>query len=129
VLDEPGDDVIDAVEYEQWVHDYWEHPDLDLALSQAAVADERAVAIAYVIVDTESRRALNAYTGSLRAYKGRGLARLAKLAVMRRLAEVGVELVLTENDATNAPMLAINDRLGYRPIESRYSYVLDRRAK
>ncbi len=72
---------------------------------------------------------MNAYTGSLRAYKGRGLARLAKLAVMRRLAEVGVELVLTENDATNAPMLAINDRLGYRPIESRYSYVLDRRAK
>ncbi|MBA3788400.1 MAG: GNAT family N-acetyltransferase [Actinobacteria bacterium] len=126
VLDEPGDDVIDAVEYEQWVRDYWEHPDLDLALSQAAVADGRAVAVAYVIVDRESRRALNAYTGSLRAYRGRGFARLAKLAVMRRLAEVGVELVLTENDETNAPMLAINDRLGYRPIENRYAYVLDR---
>ena len=126
VLDEPGDDVIDVVEYDQWVRDYWEHPDIDLTLSQAAVVDGRAVAVAYVVVDRESRRALNAYTGSLRAYRGRGFARLAKLASMRRLAEVGVELVLTENDETNAPMLAINQRLGYRPIESRYSYVLDR---
>ena len=126
VLDEPGDDAIDALEYEQWLRDYWEHPDLDLELSRAAVVDGRAVAVAYVNVDRESRRALNSYTGSLRAYRGRGLARLAKLAVMRRLAEVGVELVLTENDETNAPMLAINDRLGYRPIESRHAYILDR---
>ena len=126
VLDEPGDDAIDAVEYEQWLRDYWEHPDIDFDLSQATVVDGRAVAVAYVMVDHESRRALNAYTGSLRAYRGRGFARLAKLAVMRRLVEAGVELVLTENDETNAPMLAINDRLGYRPIESRYSYILDR---
>jgi GNAT superfamily N-acetyltransferase len=74
----------------------------------------------------ESRRTFSAYTGTLRAYRGRGLARLAKLGVMRRLAELGVTLALTENDETNAPMLAINQRLGYRPMESRYSYVLDR---
>ena len=78
------------------------------------------------MVDVESRRALNAYTGSLRAYRGRGFARLAKLGVMRQLAELGIELVLTENDETNAPMLAINNRLGYTPIESRYAYILDR---
>ena len=39
VLDEPGDDPIDAVEYDQWLRDYWEHPDLDLELSRAAVVD------------------------------------------------------------------------------------------
>ena len=126
VLDEPGDDPIDAVEYEQWVRDYWEHPDLDLELSRAAVVNGQAVAVAYVMVDVESRRALNAYTGSLRAYRGRGFARLAKLGVMRQLAELGIELLLTENDETNAPMLAINNRLGYTPIESRYTYILDR---
>ena len=84
------------------------------------------IAIAYVILDPESRRAFSAYAGTLRAYRGRGLARLAKLGVMRRLAELEVTLALTENDETNAPMLAINQRLGYRPIESRYAYVLDR---
>jgi GNAT superfamily N-acetyltransferase len=126
VLDEPGDDVIDALDYEQWVRDYWEHPDLDLDVGCAAVEDGMAVAVVYVVVDLGSRRALNSYTGTLRAYRGRGLARLAKLGVIRRLAQLGIELVLTENDETNAPMLAINERLGYRPIESRYSYILDR---
>jgi RimJ/RimL family protein N-acetyltransferase len=126
VLDEPGDDTIDAVEYGQWARDYWEHPDLDFDVGRAAVVDGRAVAVAYVMLDLASRRAFSAYTGTLRAYRGRGLARLAKLGVMRRLAELGVTLALTENDETNAPMLAINQRLGYRPIESRYSYVLDR---
>ena len=51
VLDEPGDDPIDAVEYDQWLSDYWEHPDLDLELGPAAVVDGRAVAVAYVMVD------------------------------------------------------------------------------
>ena len=126
VLDEPGDDTMDALEYEQWLRDHWEHPDLDLDVSRAAVVDGNAVAIAYVMVDPESRRALSAYTGTLRAYRGRGLARLAKLGVMRRLAELEITLALTENDETNAAMLAINTRLGYRPIANRYSYVLDR---
>jgi GNAT superfamily N-acetyltransferase len=126
VIDEPGADPIDTVEYEQWVHDYWERPDLDLDVGRAAVVDGKAVAVAYVIVDLESRRALSAYAGTLRGYRGRGLARLAKLGVMRRLAELGVTLALTENDATNAPMLAINERLGYRAVELRYTYVLDR---
>ena len=27
-----------------------------------------------------------------------------------------------ENDETNAPMLAVNERLGYRPLASVYSY-------
>ena len=126
VLDEPSDDAIDAVEYGQWVRDYWEHPDFDFDVGRAAVVDGKAVAIAYVILDPESRRAFSAFAGTLRAYRGRGLARLAKLGVMRRLAELDVALALTENDETNAPMLAINQRLGYRPIESRYGYVLDR---
>lgn len=126
VLDEPGADPIDTLEYEQWVHDYWERPDLDFDIGRAAVVDGKPVAVAYVIVDLDSQRALSAYAGTLRDYRRRGLARLAKLGVMRRLAEVGVTLALTENDATNAPMLAINQRLGYRPVETRYTYVLDR---
>ncbi|MBA2297889.1 MAG: GNAT family N-acetyltransferase, partial [Actinobacteria bacterium] len=126
VLDQPSDDAIDALEYEQWLHDYWEYPDLDLDVARAAVVDGQAVAITFVTLDHDSHRALNSYTGTLRAYRGRGLARLTKLSVVRRLAELNVALVLTENDETNAPMLAINDRLGYRPIESHYSYMLDR---
>jgi len=126
VLDEPGDEAFDAVEYGQWLRDYWEHPDLDFDVGRGTIVDGTAVAISMVLVDRESRRAFNAYTGTLRAHRSRGLARLAKLGAMRRLAELGVTMVLTENDETNAAMLAINERLGYRPVASRYSYVFDR---
>ena len=126
VLDEPGDETFDAIEYDQWLRDYWEHPDLDFDIGHGVVVDGKAVAITFVLVDHESHRAFNAYTGTLRAHRGRGLARLAKLGAMPRLAELGVTLVLTENDETNAAMLAINERLGYRPVASRYAYVLDR---
>ena len=61
-------------------------------------------------------------TGTLRAYRGRGLARLAKLAGIRWCAENGVHTLLTANDSQNAPMLAINERLGYRPNLVREEY-------
>jgi hypothetical protein len=32
---------------------------------------------------------------------------------------------VTQNDETNAAMLAVNTHLGYRPFESRHSYVKD----
>ena len=126
VLDEPGDETFDAVEYGQWLRDYWEHPDLDFEVGRGTIVDGTAVAISMVLVDHESRRAFNAYTGTLRAHRGRGFARLAKLGAIRRLAELGVTQVLTQNDETNAGMLAINARLGYRPVASRFAYVLDR---
>jgi hypothetical protein len=31
--------------------------------------------------------------------------------------------MLTGNDATNAPMLAVNRRLGYAPVSEHYTYV------
>ena len=33
--------------------------------------------------------------------------------------------VLTENDVTNAPMLAVNDRLGFVPSSVRTEAILD----
>jgi len=44
-------------------------------------------------------------TGTLRDYRGRGLAQLAKRATLVNAAKRGVELVSTDNDETNAPML------------------------
>jgi RimJ/RimL family protein N-acetyltransferase len=57
-------------------------------------------------------------TGTLRDCRGRGLAQLAKRATLVNAAKSGVELVFAENDATNGPMLKVNENLGYRPIGS-----------
>ncbi len=47
-------------------------------------------------------------------YRGRGLARAVKLQSLAQAIELGVPVVCTDNDSQNAPMLHINERLGYR---------------
>jgi RimJ/RimL family protein N-acetyltransferase len=76
-------------------------------------------------VDLEGDRAGNGFTGTLRAYRGRGLARLAKLASIAWAAEQAIDSIVTENDETNAPMLAVNTSLGYRPFATWLSFVKD----
>ncbi|MFF8770895.1 GNAT family N-acetyltransferase [Kitasatospora sp. NPDC015120] len=54
------------------------------------------------------------YTGVLRAWRGRGLARALKLHAARHLAGHGVRTAHTEVEAGNVPMVALNTALGYR---------------
>jgi GNAT superfamily N-acetyltransferase len=117
MLDVPGEVAMDAVSYEQWLEDYWRHPDTDLDASVAAVIDERPVAFSHLLIGPGGR-AVTYMTGTLRDYRGRGLAQLVKNATLVNAAERGVELVFTENDEKNAPMLRVNENLGYRPIGS-----------
>jgi RimJ/RimL family protein N-acetyltransferase len=53
------------------------------------------------------------YTCSHPEHRGRGLARAIKLQTLAQAIELGVPTVLTDNDSENAPMLHINERLGY----------------
>jgi GNAT superfamily N-acetyltransferase len=115
--DVPGEVATDDVSFEQWLEDYWRHPDTDLDASVSAVVDGRPVAFSHLRV-APSGRAITDMTGTLRDYRGRGLALLAKRATLVNAAGRGIELVSTENDETNGPMLRINEKLGYRPAGS-----------
>jgi GNAT superfamily N-acetyltransferase len=117
MMDVPGEVSMDAVSFEQWLEDYWRHPDTDLDASVAAVVDDRPVAFSHLRI-APGGRAVTDMTGTLRDYRGRGLAMLAKRATLVNAAKRGVELVFTENDETNGPMLRINENLGYRPVGS-----------
>jgi GNAT superfamily N-acetyltransferase len=121
MLDIPGEVAMDAMSFEQWLKDYWRHPDMDLDASVAAVIDGRPVAFSHIRIAAR-RRAVTDMTGTLRDYRGRGLALLAKRATLVNAAERGVELVSTENDETNRPMLRINEKLGYRPVGTTLSW-------
>jgi RimJ/RimL family protein N-acetyltransferase len=116
MLDTPGDVPMDAGSFEQWLDEYWRHPDTDLDASVAAVVDGRPVAFSQLRV--QGGRAFNDMTGTLRDYRGRGLALLVKRATLVNAARRGVKLVSTENDETNGPMLRVNEKLGYRPTGS-----------
>lgn len=117
MLDVPGEVAMDDVSFEQWLEDYWRDPDTDLDASVAAVIRDRPVAFSHLRI-APSGRAVTEMTGTLRDFRGRGLALLAKRATLVNAASRGVELVCTENDETNGPMLRVNEKLGYRPIGS-----------
>ena len=56
------------------------------------------------------------YTGVLREHRGKGAARALKLATLAQAVELGAESVETDNDAENAPILHLNEELGYREV-------------
>jgi GNAT superfamily N-acetyltransferase len=104
----------DDLRYEEWLEGTFAAPDLSWEGSRVVFAGERPVAFTLLQVDSEMRRAESDMTGTLAEFRGRGLARLAKLSSLLWAAEHGIEDVSTGNDATNAAMLAVNRRLGYR---------------
>jgi RimJ/RimL family protein N-acetyltransferase len=61
--------------------------------------------------------------GTLAQFRGRGLGTAAKLATIQWAAANGITQMFTTNDEANAPMLAINRRLGYTPAGRRVEYV------
>jgi RimJ/RimL family protein N-acetyltransferase len=122
-LDIPFEVPMTHIPFDEWEAAYWRHPLLSREGSFAVLHDGRPVTITLTRVDRAGRRALNDMTGTLRPFRGRGLARLAKLCQLEWSAANGIASVITENDVTNAPMLAVNDRLGYRPFHEVGSYV------
>jgi GNAT superfamily N-acetyltransferase len=111
--DIPNEDV-DDLRYEQWLADYWTHPDLDLESSVAAVVD--GVAVSFSCLDASGDRGVSSMTGTLRSHRGRGLAELVKRATLANAAANGIRLAITHNDETNAAMLRVNAKLGYEPV-------------
>jgi mycothiol synthase len=61
------------------------------------------------------RKAWHDMTAVLRAWRGRGLATALKHATIGWAIDQGLEVLQTGNDVDNAPMRAVNARLGYRP--------------
>ncbi|MEU8221335.1 GNAT family N-acetyltransferase [Kribbella sp. NPDC048915] len=114
--DEPSDTPLDAVEYDQWLDEIWNSPSLDRSLSIAAAAGDTIVA--FSMVETDQDRMWSGMTGTLPAYRGRGLAKVVKSAALRRAATAGITAAYTSNDDENGPMLAVNSWLGYRRVQT-----------
>ena len=128
-IDMPSDEPQTAFNFEGWQWDELEHPNLSKEGSFVVLAGERPVSLGFLTVDFERRVAYNQLTATLPAFRRRGLALLVKLASARWAAEQGIERLMTENDAENERMLALNDRLGYRPLYDQTFWALELEGK
>ena len=124
-LDEPGDVDFSGMTFELWLDDIWSDPDYDYDLGTVAVADGKVVSMSMPLVDPDAGRAVSGFAATLRAYRGRGLAGLCKHHTLAKAATAGISHAIAFNDDTNAPMLAINRRLGYRPFATAFRWRRD----
>ncbi len=63
-----------------------------------------------------ARNGLTIFTGTPRAWRGKGIAFALKVEALARAKKRGLHAMVTQNDEPNAPMRGINARLGYRPL-------------
>ncbi|MGA3526205.1 GNAT family N-acetyltransferase [Melissospora conviva] len=122
--DEPGDVAPDANSYESWRYGVWTDPGLDRCASVAATANGEI--IGFTLVTRDGERMWSEMTATLPQHRGRGLALLVKSAALQRAAEGGVTVAYTSNDESNAPMLAVNSRLGYCRVATQWSCLFSR---
>jgi GNAT superfamily N-acetyltransferase len=120
--DEPSDIEAEFTDYEAWLEETWRHPLLDLGLTSVAVVDGRPAAFTAAYTDGGTRYS-TAMTGTARAHRGRGLAKLAKNDSLHRARAAGYREAFTGNDTGNGPMLAINKWFGYEVGATEVRYV------
>jgi GNAT superfamily N-acetyltransferase len=110
----PGDAKISARPYDEWLAAVWESADTVLDLSVAARYRDEIVAFTMGLGD--HTMIWSKMTSTLPEYRGRGLAKLVKSAALHRAANAGVQGAYTANYDGNAPMIAVNEWLGYHRI-------------
>lgn len=78
-----------------------------------AVHDGKPVTMSYLKYPPVRGMVWTGFTATDRGHRGRGIARAVKLQTLAQAIRLGVPRVRTDNDSENAPMLRINEALGY----------------
>ncbi|MEU7577433.1 GNAT family N-acetyltransferase [Streptomyces sp. NPDC041068] len=124
VADEPSDVAAEMTDYQHWLAETWHHPLISQELTTVALVDGRPAAFSLARTDGEGRYT-SGMTGTARAHRGRGLAKLAKNDSLHRARAAGCTEAFTGNDAGNEPMLAINKWFGYEICATEVRHVHD----
>jgi len=117
-------DVPKSVEYvpepfEEWV--VWMQPPTVLPERiWVAVLDGRPIGYSFLAYHPSS--VWTGFTGVLREHRGQGLARTLKLETLVQAINLGVTAVETDNDSENAPILHINEDLGYAEMPGKLEF-------
>jgi len=105
--------------YEEWV--VWMRPPAVLPERiWVAMIDGEPIGYSYLayrpsVVET-------GFTGVLREHRGKGIARALKLETLFQAIDLGVTAVETDNDSENAPILHINEELGYEAMPGKLEF-------
>ena len=85
-----------------------------------AIDGERYVGLGAIGFEDDGISAYNAFTGIDKDYRGRKIAQALKVLGAQFAKEEGRNRIITDNDSQNAPMLAVNEKLGYQRVPGQY---------
>jgi len=127
VRDIPTHDVLpEHPSFEEWVK-HFQGPEYDpraVILAEDGISGEW-VGLSALAFQEDTDVAWTNITGVLPAYRGRGVALALKLRTIDAALARGCPLITTENHEDNAPMRAINKKLGFVPDAPGVSYARD----
>jgi DNA-binding transcriptional MerR regulator len=88
-----------------------------------AVDGDQWIGMAAVGLFPETHSAYNEYTGVLRPYRRRKIATSLKVLAALYARKNEAQKLLTDSNLRNAPILAINRKMGYKPQPGKYTLV------
>ena len=114
VADIPMSERFTGSPFEQFLEEIRD-PALTPERSWIAMDGDEPVGVAFLPVESPGS-AFNGFTGTRRAYRGKGVARALKLKTLEWARANGIEYIYTANDVNNTRMLSINNSLGYQEL-------------
>jgi ribosomal protein S18 acetylase RimI-like enzyme len=117
LTDEAGQDVPTAIgihpmTFDEWMHDWIDAPHFRPSGFAIAFHGTDVVGLSDIVSQTEGVGYMW-FTAVSREHRGKGLGLAVKVHALEAAPDLGLREIWTNNDPGNAPMLAINRRLGF----------------
>jgi GNAT superfamily N-acetyltransferase len=103
--------------YDEWHRFWFENP--GIRADRFWIAREGDAMVGLSVIGFPPKRGVpwTFFTGTSRTVRGRGVARALKYETVAQAIALGVKRVRTQNDGANAPILHLNDEMGYRLVD------------
>lgn len=110
--------------FDQYADNIQDDPDFDPAAKYLAIdsATGAYVGMAGLFYDAATRIMTHEFTAVEPAYQGRGIALALKLTTIRHAKAQGAQRLYAHNHSQNAPILAMNRKLGYQAMPGFWFY-------
>jgi GNAT superfamily N-acetyltransferase len=103
--------------YDEWHRFWFENPGIRADRFWIAREGEAMVGLSVMGFPPTRGVPWTFFTGTSRSVRGRGVARALKYETVAQAIALGAQRVRTQNDGANAPILHLNDEMGYRLVD------------